>query len=758
MIQQRAQITNGNMNKLQLEDRTAHDWYRFVLAYPPHLVRNYLDKFGVNSTHCVLDPFCGTGTTLVECKKLGIKSVGIEAHPFTCFASKVKTNWSPDPDRLQAHVKQLYNSALAELANDGIEDSRLFDDNSYQDVSLRTLATEQARLLLKDSISPLPLHKVLLLLATIEKQKDAFLYDHERLALAQALISSIGNLKFGPEVGVGKIKNDTEVIDTWMRSMHTIIADLRILQAVNHADTSVYYHDSRQLSSILAPNSIDAVFTSPPYPNEKDYTRTTRLESVLLGFINTKKDLREVKHSLISSNSRNVYVDDTDDKWVDAFPEIIELAEKIERRRIELNKTSGFEKLYARVTKLFFGGMVRHLADLRAILRPGAMLGYVVGDQASFFQIMIRTGQHIAHIAETLGYEVVNIDLFRTRLSTATQSSLREEVVILRWPGTLETRERVQELEMKDHDQYEKNLFGEDLNEADDDETEMDDIEESSDMVKESSSLKKRENRYTKIIERIFFKEYTEGNTKVTFAREDINLTADEIKVKRIKNLGDLNYSFRYRNILPDSIRSKAPEGLAWIIRPVGRSQYSFELIDEELANIRPKRSLIETKIPDATPGIVAMYAKGDEQALLTKLRYNRLIDTFTGVTCYSLQNHLRTTVPNMGQVETDEIYIGVDKRGAHYVFPIQAKGGTDKLGIVQIEQDYALCTHRFPEHTKCRPIAAQFMDKDLIALFEFENTDKGMRMANERHYRLVPIEEMTPADLRAYASRTITD
>ena len=59
-------------NKLRTEDLAAHHWYRFVLSFPPHLVRDYLKRFNLNSRHRVLDPFCGTGTTLVECKKLGI--------------------------------------------------------------------------------------------------------------------------------------------------------------------------------------------------------------------------------------------------------------------------------------------------------------------------------------------------------------------------------------------------------------------------------------------------------------------------------------------------------------------------------------------------------------------------------------------------------------------------------------------------------------------------------------------------------------
>jgi len=79
--------------------------------------------------------------------------------------------------------------------------------------------------------------------------------------------------------------------------------------------------------------------------------------------------------------------------------------------------------------------MARHLADLRRVLRPNAKLAYVVGDQASYLRIMIRTGQLLASIAKPLGYEVVGIDLFRTRLATATREQLREEVVVLRWAG-----------------------------------------------------------------------------------------------------------------------------------------------------------------------------------------------------------------------------------------------------------------------------------------------------------------------------------
>lgn len=115
--------------------------------------------------------------------------------------------------------------------------------------------------------------------------------------------------------------------------------------------------------------------------------------------------------------------------------EIESLARAIEERRTVLGKTSGFERLYHRVTKLYFGGMARHLETLKHVLKPGATLAYVVGDQASYLQVMIRTGRILADVAKARGYEPVRIDLFRTRPATATKQHLREEVLILRWPG-----------------------------------------------------------------------------------------------------------------------------------------------------------------------------------------------------------------------------------------------------------------------------------------------------------------------------------
>jgi hypothetical protein len=260
-------------------------------------------------------------------------------------------------------------------------------------------------------------------------------------------------------------------------------------------------------------------------------------------------------------------------------------------------------------------------------------------------------------------------------------------------------------------------------------------------------------NRYVKIIEALFQKNFTEGANEVHFNREEFSKMAEQLNITLPKNLGDIVYSFRYRTDLPESITKTAPEGKYWVIQPHGRGKYRFAQVS--IPRIIPSSILSEIKIPDSTPGVIEKYSFDDEQSLLAKLRYNRLIDIFTGLTCYSLQSHLRTTVAGMGQVETDEIYIGVDKRGAHYIIPVQAKGGTDILGVVQIGQDIAMCKQKFPQ-LLCRPLASQFMEDDVIALFEFEITQDSVRVAEEKHYRLVHPDDLSLEELESYRKRAV--
>ncbi len=260
--------------------------------------------------------------------------------------------------------------------------------------------------------------------------------------------------------------------------------------------------------------------------------------------------------------------------------------------------------------------------------------------------------------------------------------------------------------------------------------------------------MPKPQNRYSALIEKIFFDRHRDGETEFEFARSELKDSASSLEIDLPDNLGDVPYSFRYRNPLPDRILSTQPEGFEWIIEGAGRSRYRFKLVPA--TRILPRDDLVTIAIPDATPELIRAYKLDDEQALLAIVRYNRLIDTFLGLTTYSLQNHLRTTVDGIGQIEIDELYVGLDRHGCHFLIPVQAKGGKDQIGVVQTTQDIRFVEQRFPG-VRCRAISAQFLRDGSVALFELTLQNDEVRVVEERHYRLVPADDIDQAAIRGY-------
>jgi len=259
---------------------------------------------------------------------------------------------------------------------------------------------------------------------------------------------------------------------------------------------------------------------------------------------------------------------------------------------------------------------------------------------------------------------------------------------------------------------------------------------------------KSKTNRYKAILAKIFEDRYSPEATEISFTMADYKPVVDALQIEMPENPADIVYSQRYRALSIPSIVATQPEGHEWTIVGRGKSKYAFKL--GEAVRIEPNPSLACVKIPDSTPEIISAYALTDEQALLARVRYNRLIDIFLSVAAYSLQNHLRTSIKGYGQIEIDEVYVAIDRSGKQFIIPVQAKGGSDRLSVVQTRQDMLLCEERFP-NLICRAVSAQFMPNNLIAMFELGSEDGRTVVQQERHYRLCPASEIDKSDLDRY-------
>jgi hypothetical protein len=436
----------SGINVIQKADMPIHDWYRFVLSYPPHLVRQYIERFGIRQRDLLCDPFCGTGTTLVEAKKCGIPSVGCDAHPFAVLVSRTKTTWSLDVDLISSLLRRILTESEEQMIRHGLPPLSFYTllvretdtgrRNGYR------LSEEEEKLLPTGFLSERPLVRLLILRDHIEEVTEGHpqeVRDLFLLAMAYVIANGAGNFAFGPEIYRTKPKSDYDVLEHFGSHVGSMMLEMERAQigGTDRVSAQVFLDDARRLD--LIPSGVTGVITSPPYPNEKDYTRTTRVESILLRLLKNREELRDVKESLLRSNTRNVFVSDDDGDEVAEFKTIQSICQKIERRRAELGKTSGFEKLYHKVVGHYFGGMRRHFRALRPKLKSKARLAYVLGDQLSFLMVPIATARLLGEVAEAEGFKTIGRELWRERIGTKVRNAetkmrsirVREEVLIL---------------------------------------------------------------------------------------------------------------------------------------------------------------------------------------------------------------------------------------------------------------------------------------------------------------------------------------
>src|SRR6266540_3550661 len=245
-----------------------HDWYRIVLGFTDHLVADLLNEFDVKPGGMVLDPFCGTGTTLIECMKRQIGSVGIDANPSSVFAARAKTNWS-----LQSvHLLQLLGDVRQLARRRFLRQKSAFKrDQTYAYLA-------DSGMIKRGWISREPLRKAIAIKNAIAAlQIDKAYQDALTLSLIAEVVGRASNVKFGPELYCGPRKKDADVFEGFEKRVQAMAKDLDTVALQPRALATVLEGDARDATSALeaagASGPYCALICSPPYPAEHDYTR-----------------------------------------------------------------------------------------------------------------------------------------------------------------------------------------------------------------------------------------------------------------------------------------------------------------------------------------------------------------------------------------------------------------------------------------------------------------------------------------------------
>jgi len=370
--------------------RHRHGWLRLTPAYSVQLVERLVASLPPRAR--VLDPFCGTGTTLVTCAEQGLACTTVDLNPFLVWLANTKArNYSAtDCARARTLVRRMAEASARRLPRDPWLPPISNIDRWWQPAT--QLALGRA-------------------FAVLDRSQHApAVRDLARVAFCRSLILS-ANVSFGHQSMSFKA-NGAAPASAVARLLDTAIGDVTegARSALERPQEGALLGDARALRVALKQRRFDAVITSPPYCNRMSYIRELRPYMYWLGHLDVPASAGELDWRAIGgtwgvATSRLT-------RWLPPEPTERLLPELVPM----LRAIAAQSDLLARYVQRYFSDMAAHLASLGEVLRPGAAAHYVVGN-SKFFDVVLPTEQLLAHLLERLGFERVVVETLRTRTS-----------------------------------------------------------------------------------------------------------------------------------------------------------------------------------------------------------------------------------------------------------------------------------------------------------------------------------------------------
>jgi DNA modification methylase len=423
-----------------------HNWFNFVLGYSPEFPDYMLEREHISSPDVVLDPFMGSGTTLVCCKMKGIVSQGIDANDFMVQAAKTKLNWSVEIRELKKYrdlILRKIEDAYGKYNWDEVKEVAAYNQlslpatfNSGKESFLPYVQERRPEMLVPKYISDKPLAKAFIIDDVIQSNlEDGPIKNIFDLALT-SIILPVSNIRYGPGFGVIKPKDDKDVLGIFNTKLNRMISDLERVNDAQRATLSqAVLGDARRLEEHFEPDSVAMMITSPPYPGDHEYTKHTRLELIFRGYARNINEFRTIKRRMLRASTTNLYNDDNDREAVLKLESIREATDLIQERLEHDGATSGFEKLYTKLVWEYFGGMYKALEQCLKILKPGGKIALLVSDSHAFKMVHIQTAKILKEIGQMLDYVAPEIILWQLKTTTSHKYELRENILLLTKPS-----------------------------------------------------------------------------------------------------------------------------------------------------------------------------------------------------------------------------------------------------------------------------------------------------------------------------------
>jgi len=360
-----------------------YNWFYYKEGFSRDIVMELLRLFSPGKEDWILDPFCGTGTTLLACLESGVNSVGFDVHPVSVFSSRVKTR-DYDTDMLRKELSKMLDARYARP---------------------RAMIKHP---LINRAFPPKLLEKVIFYRDMILGIKEETSREFFMLALMNVAVKCSYLWKDGSVVKIRK-KPVPPLRDMFKRQARRMIRDA---EGFRRSGKSIAdFGDARSIR--LENDSVKGIITSPPYLNKIEYTKIYKAEQELL-----------LKHVIQEAPVRTF---------------IGLTLDKIERDSALLIKVLDDETVNSLPQEAcpYFMDMEQSIREMFRVCKSGAKLGIVVGN-GCFPDRVVESDTILCRLAEETGFEVEKMVVLNKRWCTRNRTRkvgiLRESLLLWRKP------------------------------------------------------------------------------------------------------------------------------------------------------------------------------------------------------------------------------------------------------------------------------------------------------------------------------------
>ncbi len=379
-----------------------HRWYRYSAGFSGDWVRQLIRDITPNpSAFTVLDPFAGVGTTLLASASFGARSWGFETHPFIHRVATAKLRGIGSATDAVRDVFDQFTLRLSKCPPILLENTPKLLTKCYTDDTLATLFAMRDLFISEFDLKTPESELLWLAISTILRS-----------------CSSAGTAQW-QYVLPNKSKSGVQAPAVAFQAKAT-----DMLQDIEHAHRNGWLYDGEiLLTDARAPDNceqllVDAVITSPPYPNNYDYADATRLEMTFWGEVNGWGDLQHsVRKHLIHSCSQHTAAEKLVLGELLADPALNPIIDELApacNTLAEVRETKGGRKTYHTMAAAYFRDLALVFNALRPLCRPGAVVCFVVGDSAPY-GVYLDVDTWLGELAVAAGFKSYSFERIRDR-------------------------------------------------------------------------------------------------------------------------------------------------------------------------------------------------------------------------------------------------------------------------------------------------------------------------------------------------------